>query len=332
MREARLPYAFVSSALVFVLFAALATPSGAAPSSGLVTTWIGGLGDWGAAKNWSAGVPTSGHVARIASVGTVVVTQMGETCQRLDIAIGGIPTLRVSGGSLAVTDTLHLGIDDLGTVQHMSGTVTANTLVIGGVPPGGGAYAMTNGTLTVGSAWIGTSEVFASGQLTMAQTSTCTITGSLHVASAGSIGIGGTATLTAGTGAADEVTLDGSFGITGTPAVTFTRFTMAPTATLNATIVLGDHAPIVVTGPAVIDGTLLVTDVQTPDGEYEILRGNPLSGSFDSAIFTSPGWSWRVSGNSLYVDRSTSPVESVSWGGIKGRFLGDRGTSIVAPF
>lgn len=206
-------------------------------------------------------------------------------------------------------------------MQHFSGSVTAGTLVIGGEQEGGGAYLITAGTLSLENASIPTLDNGSSGSLSISQNAVCTIAGSLHVASAGSIVIGGTATLTVGTGATDTVTQDGAFGITGTPTVTFTTFTMSPDGVLNATLTLGMHAPIIVGGAAVIDGTLLLIDVQTPDGGYELLRGNPLSGGFDDA-FLSPGWSWRVTGNSLWADKSSTPVESAHWGGVKERFMG----------
>lgn len=152
----------------------------------------------------------------------------------------------------------------------------------------------------------------------MVNNAVCTIEGSLDIAAACDFTIGD-GTLTVGTTRGGGVTLDGAFTFTGTPTVTFSSFTMTPNGTLSETLVSTDHGYIDVTGPAVIDGTLLVVDLSLPDGSYEIMRAGSMTGGFDS-IFSTPGWSWRIMGNSLFLDKDSTPVETTGWGGIKDRY------------
>jgi hypothetical protein len=58
--------------------------------------------------------------------------------------------------------------------------------------------------------------------------------------------------------------------------------------------------------------------VSSPDGDYELIRGNPLTGTFDMSTLPSTGdWSWRIEGNSLWARRGQVAVEPTTWSRIK---------------
>jgi len=74
-------------------------------------------------------------------------------------------------------------------------------------------------------------------------------------------------------------------------------------------------------GAAILDGTLMVSDLSAPNGTYELIRGNPISGAFDTVTLPAVGeWSWRIDGNSLLVTKGPVAVEPTTWSRVKAEF------------
>ena len=287
------------------------------PAGAQTTSWTAGLGDWGTAANWSDGEPTADVDAEMPITGTAIVTLAGETCRRFTMGAGGSGSvLRINTGSLTVVERLHVGAGFSSTVQHFGGTLSAGELVLGDLAPA--AYSMTGGTLTLGSARIGDDSPSSGTFSTGAGSLSCTIMGSLRIAPGGSF-VFGAGTLNVGASASDTTVVEGAFQIANLPAISMTGFKMSDDGALHVLILPTGVSTIMVTGAAVLNGQLLITEVGAPNGTYEILRGNPLQGTFDMATLPDD-WAWRVEGNSLLVTKGQVPVERSSWGGIKSRF------------
>ncbi|MDZ4659530.1 MAG: hypothetical protein SH868_18315 [Bythopirellula sp.] len=103
------------------------------------TVWTAGTGDWFDGGNWTLGVPNSASGtafdAIIANGGTAQLQAPGGSVRRMRVGlVGGPGSLLVNGGTLNVTDDLHLNEGSAGpasmTVQGGS-TVTAIDTVVG---------------------------------------------------------------------------------------------------------------------------------------------------------------------------------------------------------
>ncbi len=274
------------------------------------TSWIGTVGDWGVAGNWSDGEPTPGTDVVIPNAATVSVTQDGEACKSLTTGTLGGPTLFIDSGSLAVTGRLHVASMVSGVVSHRGGTVTAGDLLVTS-PGASGSYTMTGGSLTLGSAVIGYNDVGMAGSFVQSLTSpSCTINGPLHIDRAGSWNCG------AGSLTSGAVTLDGAFTLINQPTISLAAFTMSETARLSVAVGPTGVGTMMVTGTATLSGTLLVTDIGAANGTYEVLRAGAIEGSFVmESLF--PDWAWYVDGNALFLTKGQVPVEATTWGGIK---------------
>lgn len=302
--------------IVVLLAVLLAAPSSRAQST---TTWFGSVGDWSVAANWSNGEPTATSTAVLTFAGTVNVTQPGEVCRSLWLGMtGGIVSAVITGGTLSVSDSLRVGAVGSGSVQHQSGTVSAGKVILGS-PGQSGSYLHFAGSLTTARLECGTRAINSSGTYSSSvQSPVCTITDSLYIGPSGSY-VCGAGTLTVGSGGNGGVLVDrGAFQVINTPVMNVAGFKMTAGATFTRTIIFGSNSTLVSSGPVVLDGQLLVLDLSTPDGSYELIRGNPLTGTFDITSLPPTGnWSWRIEGNSLWVTRGTVPVEPTTWSRVK---------------
>lgn len=101
------------------------------------TAWNAGIGDWGAAGNWSDGVPSVTDEARISNGGTAQVTDSGRLAEGVTVGFGGgnSGTLEVSGGGA----TLAL----------------ESSSIVGGLGGVGSLLIQNGGTLTSAGAFFG---------------------------------------------------------------------------------------------------------------------------------------------------------------------------------
>ncbi|MBM4116947.1 MAG: hypothetical protein FJ189_01460 [Gammaproteobacteria bacterium] len=287
-----------------------------------ITTWLGAFGDWEVPANWSAGVPTAAHTAEIGGV-VVFVNQPGGSCAQLLVGVDqgppDAPFVNVfPGGSLSVGGLLHVAVSRESNFLQ-DGSVSAGELRLGSPFSGTLYHVLPGGELIAGSVHIGstnpaeTSNLLADGRVT--------ITGSLFIEFGSGITVPG-ATFRVGTVPSDDVIVNGVFqylGLGGAADVALTRFTMSPTGSLWTQITPLGISAIVVTGPAVLDGTLFINDAGAANGTYELLRANPLSGTFAGSQ-APPDWSWRIEGNSLLLQKGSTPVEETSWSELKERY------------
>lgn len=309
---------FTRSGIVSMV-ALLAALLPAAAHAQSTTTWFGSTGDWGVAANWSNGEPTATSTAVLQFAGIVQVTQPGEVCRSLWLGMtGGIVTAQIVSGSLNAVDSLRVGAVGSGTVQHNAGTVTAGKVILGSERQSG-SYLHFAGSLTTSRMECGTRAVNASGTYSASvQNPTCTITDSLYIGQSGSF-VFGAGTLTVGSGGSGGVLVDrGAFQVVNTPVMNVSGFRMTDGATFSRTIIFGGISTLVSSGPVELNGQLLVLDLSTPDGSYELIRGNPLTGTFDSVSLPTVGdWSYRIEGNSLWATRGAVTTEATTWGRLK---------------
>jgi hypothetical protein len=300
------------------LLAALLVP---AVSQGQTsTTWTDGIGNWSTGANWSNGEPTAGVDAVLPGIsGTAIVNMAGEVCKSFTSGtVGGGSTLQIDfGGTLAVAEVLRIGSAFDGTVHHNGGTVTAHELIVS-PQSGTGTYLIDGGMLTVENAVVGGADASSGGFTTSAGNPTVRITGSLLIDIGGNF-VFGAGNLNVGTTVADTITVKGAFQFANMPVMTTTGFVLTPEAFFSVTVTPTGISRVTSTGVLVLDGDFFVFDVLAPDGDYEILRGNPLQGNFDSVTLPNNDWSWRIEGNSVFIRKGDVPVEPTTWGAIKSR-------------
>lgn len=285
------------------------------------TTWIGGEGDWNASGNWSNGVPGSGSTAVHRTPVQVTMSSPGGQCRSFWLGLGESgavpPRLWVAGGVLTVSDSLRVGTTGYGQFSQISGSVTAPTLVLGS-PFGSGEYIHSGGTLVVTRAVLGSGQIspvgaystpFGSPVFTVVDSLIARVGGGVTF-SAGTIQVGSGST-------GGLFLLGGSLVLANSPSITVSRFQMSDVSTLSIGVGTLGLAPVVSIGPAVIDGYLAVSDVNAPDGDYEVLRGQPLSGEFNFIGLPSEDWSWRIEANSFWIRKGQVPVEPTTWSRIK---------------
>ncbi|MBA3484784.1 MAG: hypothetical protein H0T51_23535 [Pirellulales bacterium] len=98
------------------------------------TFWQAGTGDWFTAANWTLGVPDAGSATAFDAVidngGTAQLQSAGGSVRRLRVGrLGGFGELLVDGGTLNVTDDLHLaeGVTG-GAAMRVQGGATVNAV------------------------------------------------------------------------------------------------------------------------------------------------------------------------------------------------------------
>lgn len=299
-----------------VVLALVALPAPAAHAQ--VTTWFGSTGNWGTAANWSNGEPTADLDAVLTAAGTAQVTASGETCRNLIVGtVGGGPSVTISGGSLSVVHRIQVPRASSGTISQTLGAVSADSLVLGAASSIG-QYQMSGGTLTVNHLVIGTAENASTGQFTTnVANPNLTVTHTLTIGRGANI-VHGAGTLNAGTAVTDSVVVLGAWQMINRPTTRVTNFVLRDGASLTATVLFNGITPVIAGGAVVLNGTLIVNDLTAPNGTYELLRGNPLTGAFDTVNLPAVGdWSWRIEGNSLLVTKGPVPVAATTWGAIK---------------
>lgn len=271
------------------------------PARAQSTTWFGSTGNWGVPANWSNGEPTANVDAILTASGTAQVTMGGETCRNL---LGGTVSI-TTGGSLNVIHRIQAI-----TITQNGGTVSADSLVIG-------QYLMFNGTLMVNHLVIGTAAPSSGNFSSSAMNPTVTVAHSLVIGRGANI-VSGAGTLTVGTSSADSLVVLGAYQMANRPTQNVRNFVMRPLAALNVTILFNGVTPVVSSGAAILDGTLTVSDLSAPNGTYELVRGSPISGAFDTVNLPTAGeWSWRIDGNSLLVTKGPVAVEPTTWSRVK---------------
>lgn len=271
------------------------------------TTWFGSTGNWGTPANWSNGEPTAEVDAVVMSAGTAQVTASGETCRNLFVGTsGGGPSVTITGGSLSVVHHIQAGF-----ISQTLGAVSADSLSIR-------QYLMSGGTLTVNHLVIGTSATGSTANLsTNATNPVLTVAHTLTIGRDANIAHGA-GTLNAGTTSADSVVVFGAWQMMNRPNTHVTNFVLRNGARLTATVLFNGITPVIASGAVQLDGTLIVNDLAAPNGTYELLRGNPLTGTFDTTTLPTVGdWSWRIEGNSLLVTKGPVAVEATTWSAIK---------------
>jgi hypothetical protein len=103
------------------------------------TAWTAGTSDWFTPANWTLGVPSaaSGTAfdAIIANGGTAELSAPGASVRRLRVGLaGGAGSLVVDGGTLAVTENLHLNEGSSGEASATvlnGATVTSPSTIVG---------------------------------------------------------------------------------------------------------------------------------------------------------------------------------------------------------
>lgn len=297
---------FVRLSLAVILTSVtLFSPSARAQS----TTWFGSTGNWGTPANWSNGEPTADVDAILTGSGTAQVTMSGETCRNLFAGSVSVTT----GGSLNVIHRI-----EAGNINHNGGTVTADSLVLGVSTIG--QYLMFNGTLAVNHLVIGTAVPSSANFSTSAINPIVTVAHSMTIGRGANL-VSGAGTLTVGTSSADSLVVLGAYQMSNRPTQNVRNFVMRPLAVMNVTILFNGITPVVSSGAAILDGTLNVYDLSAPNGTYELVRGSPISGTFDTVTLPAAGeWSWRIDGNSLLVTKGPVAVEPTTWSRMKAGF------------
>jgi len=298
------------------------TPSSAGAQS---TSWTGTLGNWSLGSNWSAGEPNATVDAVFNQLGTATVNMTNESCRNLLIGNTGVsPSVTIQApGTLAVVNSIRVPYQQSGSINHQSGSVTVDSLLIGTIPMQIGQYLLQGGNLTAGAI-----------QLSGPQNSTATfsIGGTLtHVTVGHSLVIGRGGNLVSGGGivmvgsmATDSLVVFGAFQMVNQPTVNVTNFVLKNLCTINATILSTGITPVISSGALILDGTLTVFDVGAPNGTYELLRGSSISGTFDGVTLPFTGdWSWRIEGTSVLLTKGVVAVEPTTWGAVKARSFTD---------
>ena len=308
------PRQFRRSLLCVVLIVAFPAP----PAHAQTTTWFGSTGNWGTAANWSNGEPTADLDAILTAAGTAQVTASGETCRNLFVGtVGGGPSVTISGGSLSVVHRIQVPRASSGIISQTLGAVSADSLVLGATSSIG-QYQMSGGTLTVNHLVIGTNETASTGQFTTnVANPVLTVAHTLTIGRGANI-VHGAGTLNVGTASTDSVVVFGAWQMINRPNTHVTNFVLRDGALLNVTILFNGITPVIASGAVRLNGTLIVSDLSAPNGTYELLRGNPLTGAFDTTTLPTAGdWNWRIEGNSLLVTKGPVAVEATTWGAIK---------------
>ena len=144
--------------MVCVLGILLSWPLLAAGDAAAQTLWVDGVGDWLNGANWSLGVPNpaspTAFDARIDNGGIAsVCLAPGAAVRRItlggtNVQSGGLQV--TGGGSLDVTENLHLGESGQGVVTVGSGSaITSNYTRLGRFSGGSGIATVTG----AGSTW-----------------------------------------------------------------------------------------------------------------------------------------------------------------------------------
>lgn len=172
--------------------------------------WTAASGTWGAAANWSGGLPTFATAAAV--TGTTAIPSGQSLTRRL--AIGDVATsqITVSGGTLDVFERLHLGSGADATLSLTAGTVAAGEIVLGGTSGAtatSGVLAMTGGTLQAASVRAGS----AGGRFDWGG-GTVQFTAAPNVAVSTVVGMGGGSLTTNGFSGTWSGVLSGSGGLT----------------------------------------------------------------------------------------------------------------------
>jgi autotransporter-associated beta strand protein len=130
-------------------------------------TWNSNGGDWNAPAKWTSATPTNDDNAYVVGNGAgtnglVAVTQNNAACFSLHIGNNGSTSgekVTVSGGALAVNDTIYVGDQNNGTLEIQSGSVQAWNVQLGNTV-GGTTYT---GSLLLGGGILRTSLVALGG-------------------------------------------------------------------------------------------------------------------------------------------------------------------------
>jgi hypothetical protein len=289
------------------------------PAGAQSTNWTASLGNWSAGANWSAGEPTAAVDAVFPQLGTATVNMAGETCRNLLIGNNGVSASVsiAAGGALAVAGTIRVPHVMSGAISHQAGTLSADSLIVGTVPFGIGQYIMTGGSLSVAHLLLGTTQNGTGTMTAGGLTSSVTVDHSLRIGRGGNFVSGG-GSLTVGSSSADSLVVLGVYQMINRPTVTVSNFRVDDLAGVTVTILSTGITPVVSTGAAILGGMLTVFDVGAPNGTYELIRGNPLTGTFAVVVLPTVGdWSWRIEGNSFLVTKGTVAVEPTTWSRIK---------------
>jgi uncharacterized protein (TIGR03382 family) len=107
--------------------------------------------DWFTPANWNGGVPTSSIIAQINNAGTAEITAGAALASSL--RLGNTSTdsgaVTMSGGTLEVTGTQHVGRFGTGTFTQSGGTVNTDSLSLALATSSTGNYYLSGGTLNV---------------------------------------------------------------------------------------------------------------------------------------------------------------------------------------
>ncbi|HEX7878211.1 MAG TPA: hypothetical protein VF720_02310 [Candidatus Eisenbacteria bacterium] len=296
-------------------------PLTAAPAGAQATNWTGTLGNWSLGSNWSAGEPNATVDAVFNQLGTATVNMTNESCRNLLIGNDGVSaSVTVQApGTLAVVGSIRVPYQLSGAFNHQSGLVTCDSLLIGNVPLKIGQYLMQGGNLTVGTVQMGmvqnSAATFSIGGLN----THVSVGHSLYVGRGGNLVSGG-GTFTVGSMNTDSLVVIGSFQMVNQPTVNVTNFVLRNLSGITYTFLPTGITPVISSGALILDGTLTVFDAGAPNGTYEILRGNSISGTFDTVTLPLVGdWSWRIDGNSVFVSKGIVAVEPTTWSDVKTR-------------
>jgi hypothetical protein len=277
-------------------------------------TWTGGNADWGTAGDWSTGsVPASGVDAVIPTGVTVTLSASdSSSIHQLTVAgtldgtggslstsaISSIATLNVSGGSVTVSAASAISsLTISGGTLTISAASSIAALTLSGGTLAGASPATVTGTFT----WTG--GTVSSSSLTLAGTSSLSVSGLSSLTDSGTVYNSGTATWTGGgtlhiNSGTWNTTSGGTFVANATAAETISvgfgmssTFTNAGTfsKTGTATTTFASTVTITNTGTTSVSAGTLVLTTGSTSGTISLASGTELdlAGTFTLASASS---------------------------------------------
>lgn len=298
-------------AVVLLLFAPPSTP---ALADGLSTVWQPTSGNWSEAANWSDGEPTKESSAEIPPQRVAIVDQTGEVCRDLIVGIGSKgfgAQVHINAGTLSVTSMFRTGTTSsrsIGTVTQSGGAVTAPLLRLER-----GGYTAAGGTTLV------TECVLAGGAVTVISGGNVNVTTDLTVETGSALTIGG-GTLLVGSDLSHGVTVRGEIALVNPNIEVILQNLTLEGSNSRLRVTLGQLFPntITIAGTFTRGGRFIVSDLSAPNGRYDILTADAISGEFANVDLPATGdWTWGIENSTLYVTKGLTPVANTSWGRLK---------------
>ena len=322
--------------------------SGTATVTGNGSKWTNSIGLYvgltGSGRlNIEAGAQVSNKTGYVGNTGggTVTVTGAGSkwtSSGNLEVGTVGVGTLTVEAGGQVSSTRGYIG-DNAGS----TGTATVT----------GNGSKWTNGVdLYVGSHGNGTLNIEASGQVSSNHDSylgfesgssgTATVTGAgstWTITNSLCVGYRGNGTLNieaGGTFHAANIILAAEGGtsllrISGTPDISAGTYSQSGNGELQCIIGADGISPIKLSGAASAAGMLTVINAGAPLGKFNLIESTGITGIFSTVNLPGPGWSYGITGGTLWVEHAPAPV-TLSLQALNTIYTGERyDTSNITP-